>query len=134
VLFFIKEGNLLVVQDPQYIYYLKNITWQSFSREAGYLSMNFTSRYDFALSFAGPDREIAQKLFEALQTEEFEVFYDFNEQYRILAEDVEYYLGPIYSSEATFVVVIIGPDYPQRVWTKFESSKFHDRFSKGAVI
>lgn len=134
VLFYLKESNLLIVQDPQYIYYLKNIPWASFSKEAGYLAMEFTSRYDFALSFAGSDRKIAKELFENLQAEEFEVFYDYNEQYRILAEDIEDYLRPIYSSEASYVVVIIGPDYPKRIWTQFESENFKHRFSTGAVI
>lgn len=134
VLFYLKESNLLIVQDPQYIYYLKNIPWASFSKEAGYLAMEFNSRYDFALSFAGANRDVAEQLFETLQAEEFEVFYDYNEQYRILAEDIEDYLRPIYSSEAAYVVVIIGPDYPKRVWTQFESDHFKHRFSKGTVI
>lgn len=134
VLYYLKESNLLIVQDPQYIYYLKNITWASFSKEAGYLTMEFTSRYDFALSFAGSDRGIANQIFETLQSEEFEVFYDYNEQYRLLAEDIEDYLRPIYSSEAAFVIVIIGPDYPKRLWTQFESSSFKHRFSDGSVI
>lgn len=96
--------------------------------------MEFTSRYDFALSFAGSDRGIANQIFETLQSEEFEVFYDYNEQYRLLAEDIEDYLRPIYSSEAAFVIVIIGPDYPKRLWTQFESSSFKHRFSDGSVI
>ncbi|WP_268036835.1 TIR domain-containing protein [Algoriphagus sp. PAP.12] len=134
VLFFEDKGNLLIVQDPQYIYYLKSIKWASFAKEAGYLSMDFDSQYDFALSFAGSNRNIAELIFEELQSRDFEVFYDFNEQYRILAEDVEDYLKPIYYSEASFVVVIIGPDYPKRIWTQFESSAFKHRFSEGAVV
>ena len=39
---------------------------------------------------------------------EFEVFYDKNEEHRILAENVEDYLGPIYRSEAAFVVCFLG--------------------------
>lgn len=134
VLFYLKQSNLLIAQDPQFIYYLKNITWASFSKEAGFLTMNFSSRYDFALSFSGTDRDLAKNLFEALELEEFEVFYDLNEQYRILANDVEDYLRPIYNSEASYVVVIIGPDYPTRIWTQFESDAFKHRFSKGTVI
>ena len=49
--------------------------------------------YDYALSFAGSDRDIAEALFRELQEREFEIFYDKNEQHRILAEDVEEYLG-----------------------------------------
>jgi hypothetical protein len=65
---------------------------------------------------------------------EFEVFYDYNEQHRILAEDVEDYLRPIYQSDAEFVVALLGPDFPKRIWTKFESEQFRKRFKSNAVI
>jgi len=44
--------------------------------EVGFVSMDFPSRYDFALSFAGSDRDIAEALFSALEENEMEVFYD----------------------------------------------------------
>lgn len=66
--------------------------------------------------------------FRSSQERELEVSYDFNEQYRILAEDVEEYLMPIYATEAQFVVCVLGPMYPQKIWTKFESKHFEERF------
>jgi hypothetical protein len=73
-------------------------------------------------------------MFHLLQERQFEVFYDKNEQHRILAENVEDYLGPIYRSEAAYVVCFLGPDYPKRIWTKFESDQFKARFGQGSVI
>jgi len=32
------------------------------------------------------------------------------------------------------VVVILGPQYPKRVWTRFESEQFRHRFGENAVI
>ena len=32
------------------------------------------------------------------------------------------------------VICILGPDYPKRVWTKFESEQFKQRFKSGEVI
>jgi len=32
------------------------------------------------------------------------------------------------------VVVLLGPEYPKRVWTRFESDQFKSRFGDGAVI
>lgn len=134
VLHFDPKSRLLTVEDPQFIYFLRNIAWSRFAAEAGFLTMEFPSRYDFALSFAGPDRPIAERLFGLLEEREFETFYDRNEQHRILAEDVEDYLRPIYQSDAEYVVVLLGPEYPKRVWTRFESQQFKDRFKSGAVI
>ncbi|HYS09029.1 MAG TPA: hypothetical protein VEP66_09800, partial [Myxococcales bacterium] len=47
-------------------------------------------------------RDIADAIFKGLDEREIAVFYDKNEQHRILAEHVEEYLRPIYQSEASF--------------------------------
>jgi hypothetical protein len=134
VLHYDSNAQLLTVEDPQFLYFLRNISWSSFVEDTGFISMDFPSRYDVALSFAGPDRDVAAALCDTLQEMQFEVFYDKNEQHRMLAEDVEDYLRPIYQSDAEFVIVLLGPDYPKRVWTKFESEQFKARFKSGAVI
>jgi len=134
VLHFDASTRILSVEDPQYIYFLRSISWSRFPQEVGFLTIDIPSKYDFALSFAGPDREVAAAVCAALQDMEFEVFYDQNEQHRILAEDIEDYLRPIYQSDAQFVVALLGPEYPKRIWTKFESDQFKERFKHGAVI
>lgn len=134
VLHFDSVSKTLVVQDPQFIFYIRNLSWPQFADEVGFMSLEFPSRYDFALSFAGSDRDIAEALFNVLQENELEVFYDRNEQHRILAEDIEEYLAPIYATDAQLVICILGPDYPKRVWTKFESDQFKQRFKSGEVI
>jgi hypothetical protein len=98
------------------------------------LSADFEGHYDFALSFAGDDREIAKAISEKLAEHEIEVFYDENEQHRILAENVEEYLSPIYRSGAIFIVVLYGKEYPNRIWTNFESKQFKQRFGEKRVI
>lgn len=134
VLHFESTSGTLVAQDPQFVFYIRNISWPSLAEEVGFLSMDFPSRYDFALSFSGTDRDIAEALNHALEEHEMEVFYDKNEQHRLLAEDVEEYLAPIYTSDAQLVICILGPDYPKRIWTKFESTQFKQRFKTGEVI
>jgi hypothetical protein len=134
VLHFDATTRMLSVEDPQYVYFLRSLTWSKFPIEVGFLSVDIPSKYDFALSFAGADRALAEKLYSALQDMELEIFYDRNEQHRILAADVEDYLRPIYQSDAAFVVALLGPEYPKRIWTKFESDAFKQRFRDGAVI
>lgn len=134
VIHFYKVSRTLVIQDPQFVFYIRNLSWPRFAEEVGFVSIEFPSRYDFALSFAGPDRDIAEALFNDLHEHELEVFYDKYEQHRILAADVEEYLAPIYASDAELVVCILGPEYPKRVWTKFESDQFKERFGQGEVI
>jgi len=133
-LHFDPETKVLAVEDPQFVFFIRNLPWNQFAQRVGYLDINFSSRFDFALSFAGSERDFVEKVFERLAEQELAVFYDKDEEHRILAENVEDYLGPIYRSEATFVVAFLSNSFPERIWTKFESEQFKDRFGEGSVI
>ena len=131
---FDKISKILSVEDPKLMFYLKTINWNNFAKDIGYLQLVSEPDYDFALSFAGNEREIAKKIFSRLQARELAVFYDENEQSDILSEDIEEYLFPIYNSKAAYVIPLLSKHYPNRVWTKFESKAFKERFGKNAVI
>lgn len=134
VIHFDPVSRLLTVEDPQFMYLIRNISWNKFARDIGFDSIGFSTPYDFALSFAGEDRDIAEMLFVKLEERETQVFYDKNEQHRILAADVEDYLRPIYQTDADYVIVLLSTHYPKKVWTKFESEQFRQRFKENAVI
>lgn len=134
VIHFDADTHILTIEDPQFVFFLRNLQWNYFAQQVGFVNIDFPSSYDFALSFAGVDRGIAKRLCELLEEHEIAVFYDHNEQHRILAENIEEYLGPIYRTEAAFVICLLGPEYPKRIWTKFESDQFRERFGKGTVI
>jgi hypothetical protein len=134
IIHFDVQTKELSIEDPKFVYYLRNLLWSKFCEKVGYRSVEFTSKYDYALSFAGADRDVAEALFTCLSEHELSIFYDKNEQHRILAENVEDYLGPIYRSEATYVIVLLGKEYPKRIWTKFESDQFKERFGENTVI
>jgi hypothetical protein len=131
---FESSTELLTVEDPKFLYFIRHLIWSVFARQLGYYSIDFDSRYDFALSFAGEDRAIAQELNDQLSSAEMSVFYDKQEQHRILANDVEEYLAPVYRSESRYVVPLLSKHYPKKIWTKFESEQFKQRFGENAVI
>ena len=134
VLHFDASTLIISAEDPKFVYFLRNLSWGKFAKDVGFLAMEFRSKYDFALSFAAPERGLAEKVFKKLEEREISVFYDKNEEHRILASNIEEYLGPIYRSEASFVIVFLGPEYPKRIWTKFESDQFKHRFGEKRVI
>jgi hypothetical protein len=134
VLHYDDDAKQLTVEDPQFIFYIRNIPWREFADRIGFVGLDFPHKFDFAFSFAGEDRPIVEGLVRALEEEEIEVFYDFNEQHRILATDIEEYLRPIYQSEARYVVALLGPSYSKKIWTKFESDQFKARVGQDAVI
>lgn len=131
---FDEKTRILSVEDPMLIYYLRAISWPEFVREVGFKKVDHAETYDIALSFAGEDREYAQLLRDVLVDEGYAVFYDLAEQHRIVASDVEKYLGPIYSSGSRFVVAVLGKAYGLKRWTLFEAEKYRDRVENGRVI
>lgn len=131
---FESSTDLLTTEDPKFLYFIRHLIWSKFAKQVGYYSIEFNSNYDFALSFAGENRDLAEALWVELAAREISVFYDKNEQHRILANDVEEYLAPIYRSESRFIVVLLSLDYPKKIWTKFESQQFRQRFGDNSVI
>ena len=128
-------SKILTIEDPKFIFYLQNINWDEFAQKIGFINIDFINKYDFALSFSGEMRYLASALSECLsEKHDLSVCYDYTEQHSILAENLEEYFGPIYKSEADYVVVILDKKYPQKVWTTFESKQFKDRFGDKAII
>jgi hypothetical protein len=134
VLHYDATAQQLTVEDPQYFFFLRYLPWKQFAADLGFRGMRFENKYDFALSFAGSERSIAEGIFRGLQDAEVEVFYDHNEQHRIVCEDIEEYLRPIYQSDARFVICLLSANYPQRIWAKIESDAFKERFKDGDVF
>jgi hypothetical protein len=129
-----EQSQCLTVEDPQFVFYIQNLPWRTFAQELGFTNIEIDRRYDFALSFAGADRDLASAVHKELTSRQFEVFYDKNEQSRMLAQDLEAYLRPIYQSEAKYIVCLLGCDYPNRIWTQFEQKSFRERIRDGEVI
>ena len=134
VIHFDDHSNILTIEDPKFLFYIRNILWNKFAEQIGFIGIEFQKPYDFALSFAGEDRNLAEKINELLLEREISVFYDKNEQHRILTSNVEDYLAPIYNTEAEYVIVFLSPEYPKKIWTKFESEQFKQRFGEKAII
>ncbi|MBS1880589.1 MAG: TIR domain-containing protein [Actinobacteria bacterium] len=129
----LSDEGFLSVEDPRFVFYLRHIDWDDYREQIGF-GPESQANYDFALSFAGPQRGLARHLHEALSESGFGVFFDEVEKGRMLGEDLRSYLAPIYASGAEIVLVVLGPDYPKRYWTAFEQDQYNGRIAKGSVI
>lgn len=134
ILHFDADTKCLTIEDPQLFYYLKNLEWHTLAKRAGFTNVEYFEPYDVALSFAGENREYAQCLFDELSGLGHAVFYDFNEQHRIIANDVKSVLAPIYESGSRVVAAILGRDYGQKRWPLFEKECYEGRLKKNQVI
>ena len=106
------------------VFYLRNLDWAEFVKRTGFTRVEVAEEYDFALSFAGEDRVFAEKLKGHLEDLGYSVFYDLSEQHRILAEDLEEFLGPIYASNASTSSPSSAPSMERSTGTRFESERF----------
>jgi len=129
----LSDENFLSVEDPRFVFYLRHIDWAKYRAEIGF-GPESSATYDFALSFAAPQRELARGLYDALTAGGFGVFFDEVERDRMLGQDLRSYLAPIYASGAEFVLVILGREYPKRYWTAFEQDQYQGRIDEGTVI
>ena len=76
--------------------------------------------YDVALSFAGENRDVAEKLTASLMHHGVRVFYDASETSTLWGQDLYQYLQRIYRDKATYCVVLISRDYVRKRWTNHE--------------
>lgn len=133
VLFYDKASKILAIEDPKFLFYIKNVDWQNFEKEMGFNVLTQV-QYDFAVSFSGEKRTYVEMLVNRLQANEVSVFYDKDAAADILGKDLEEYFKPIYATEAKYVLAMIDSHYPKKVWTVFESQQYKDRFGEDSVI
>ncbi|WP_439658686.1 outer membrane protein assembly factor BamB family protein [Lentzea sp. HUAS TT2] len=76
--------------------------------------------YDFALSFAGQDRDFARDLAEALAANGFTVFFDENFQAMLWGKDLFKVLLEVYGKKARYIVLIVSEHYVRSPWTTWE--------------
>lgn len=112
------EYDTLTVDDPAFRFYLDHLDFsrvrsQVVIRRVGY-------EYDVAVSFAGGDRPIVERLVEVLQSRGLNVFYDLDEQALLWGKDLRKELARVYGQQAQYMIVCLSDDYPERDWTTFE--------------
>jgi hypothetical protein len=88
-------------------------------------------RFDFGLSFAGSDRDLARQLRDGLRNEAFQVFFDEDYEHEMIGHDGSLYLRNVYSRECRFCIVLISRDYDQRDWTNLEREAVQARELRG---
>jgi hypothetical protein len=78
------------------------------------------STFDVAISFAGTERELAEKLADRLRAAGIAVFYDNFYPEQLWGKNLTAFLDQIYRKSAKFCVVFVSKDYKERQWTNHE--------------
>jgi hypothetical protein len=86
--------------------------------------------YSIALSFAGQDRILAERLATALSRSGVKVFYDRFEQHELWGKNLHERLREIYTKESRFCVIFITDAYLNGMWTNFERQQIIERLAQ----
>lgn len=81
--------------------------------------------FDFSISFAGPDRAIAEELAEKLAQRDLRVFYDAFYPSRLLGKQLDREFEWIFGRGTRFFVPLISRSYREKAWPQFEWSIAH---------
>ena len=88
-------------------------------------------RFDFALSFAGAQRGLAEQIRDALRHAGKSVFYDRDFEQEMLGQDGSLYLRSIYSRESRHCLVLVSREYDAGQWTQLERESIQARELRG---
>lgn len=76
--------------------------------------------YDVAISFAGEDRLLAEKIASGLVTRGINVFYDKYEESNLWGKDLYVHLTQIYRDDSKYCLMLISKFYVTKQWTSHE--------------
>ncbi len=76
--------------------------------------------FDVAISFAGEDRAVAERIAGLLTEAGVRVFYDKYEEADLWGADLYERLADVYSNRARFCLVLLSSHYSKKLWTRHE--------------
>jgi hypothetical protein len=77
-------------------------------------------QFDIAISFAGPERQIAESIATHVKDAGFAVFYDSFYPEMLWGKNLVEFFDDIYRKRARYCLMLISPEYRDRMWTQHE--------------
>lgn len=87
-------------------------------------------KYDVVLSFAGEDREHAERLACLLKRDNFTVYYDKDEEHNLWGKNLYEHLTEVYSKYGRYCVMFLSKDYAGKQWPNLERKSAQERAFK----
>ncbi len=122
------------VEDPALFYFLKHLNWDSLRVDCGFKEANEDYEYDFALSFAGENRVLAEFIAMQMESLDTHVFYDEYFESNFLGKTWSQQFKRIFSEDSRLVVCLLDKHHNDKIWPSFERECFQPRVTDEAVI
>ncbi|MDX5372750.1 MAG: TIR domain-containing protein [Pseudomonadaceae bacterium] len=128
------ETKVFAIEDPALFYYLKHLDWDGIRLACGFRPGLKEFEFDFALSFAGENRQLAEMIASQLETFDCAVFYDEWFEANYLGKAWHKSFAEIFSEQSRFVVCLLDKHHAEKIWPTFERECFAPRIPEAAVI
>jgi TIR domain len=91
--------------------------------------------YDFAISYAGEDTEIADRIYNSLKEkyQNFNIFYALKDRNKLVGNDGEEFFENLFNT-AKQVIVILSENYKKKEWTRYEWDIIKERNKENRCI
>ena len=128
------ETKLFAIEDPALFYYLKHLDWNDIRKACGFRSGQKDFSFDFAISFAGENRELARSVAQQLETLDCSVFFDEFFEANYLGKAWHKNFMEVFGQQSRFVVCLLDKYHVEKIWPTFERECFTPRVAEAAVI
>jgi hypothetical protein len=128
------ETKLFAIEDPALFYYLKHVDWEEIRKGCGFRSGQKDYDFDFAISFAGENRDLARAISTQLETLDCAIFFDEFFETNYLGKAWHKSFMQVFGEQARFVVCLLDSHHLEKIWPTFERECFTPRVAESAVI
>lgn len=128
------ETKNFAIEDPALFYFLKHLDWPKLRHDCGFRAPDRDFEYDFAVSFAGENRELALEITQQLSLLDAHVFYDEHFETNFLGGAWSAQFERIFGRDSRLVICLLDQHYREKIWPTFERECFLPRVPDGDVI
>jgi hypothetical protein len=129
-----QETKKFAIEDPALFYYLKHLDWDQLRNECGFRAVQTDYEFDFAISFAGENRDLARMVATQLEILDCAVFFDELFEANYLGKAWRNEFKSTFKDKARFVVCLLDKHHAEKLWPTFERECFAPRVADEAVI
>lgn len=129
-----QETKNFAIEDPALFYFLKHLDWNALRHDCGFRESTRDYEYDFALSFAGENRELARCVADNLEILDARVFFDEAFETNFLGKTWSNEFKKIFGETSRLVVCFLDKHHKEKIWPTFERECFQPRVADGEVI
>jgi hypothetical protein len=129
-----QETKNFAIEDPALFYFLKHLDWNALRSDCGFREASKDYEWDFALSFAGENRDLARCIAENLEILDARVFFDEYFEANYLGKTWSGEFKRIFADTSRLVVCLLDEHHKKKIWPTFERECFQPRVADGDVI